>query len=89
MVREGATLGANATILCGITIGEYAFIGAGAVVTRDVPPYGLVYGNPARLKGWMCRCGVKLVFRNNKAVCSACSEKYKVSNGIIKCIGKG
>jgi len=76
LVKKGATLGANSTILCGITIGEYAFIGAGAVVTKDVPPYALVYGNPARLKGWVCECGVKLQIKDKSATCNACRKKY-------------
>ena len=59
-VRRGASIGANATIVCGVTIGAYAFVGAGAVVTHDVPDYALVMGNPARRTGWMCRCGEKL-----------------------------
>ena len=76
LVKRGATLGANSTILCGITIGEYAFIGAGAVVTKDVPPYALFYGNPARLKGWICECGVKLQIKNKKGICKACGKRY-------------
>src|SRR6266481_7782415 len=60
LVKRGATIGANATVVCGHTIGRYAFIGAGAVVTKDVPDYALVVGNPGRVTGWMCRCGVKL-----------------------------
>ncbi len=76
LVKKGATLGANSTIICGITVGEYAFVGAGAVVTKDVPPYALVYGNPARLKGWMCECGIKLEIKNGKAVCRSCSNAY-------------
>ncbi len=60
LVKRGASIGANATIVCGIVIGEYAMIGAGAVVTKDVPPYGLVYGNPARLRGFVCYCGRRL-----------------------------
>jgi len=63
LVRRGATIGANATIVCGITVGRYALVGAGAVVTRDVPDYGIAYGNPARLHGWACRCGEKLELR--------------------------
>lgn len=74
-VRKGATLGANCTILCGVTIGEYAFVGAGAVVTRDIPNYGLVAGSPAKLIGWMCACGTKLVWNGEKAVCG-CGEHY-------------
>lgn len=76
IVKRGATMGANSTIICGISIGEYAFIGAGAVVTKDVPPYALVYGNPARINGWMCSCGVKLEFREKEAVCRECNKKY-------------
>lgn len=57
VVKKGASIGANATVVCGVTIGEYAMVGAGSVVTKDVPPFGLVYGNPARLKGFVCYCG--------------------------------
>lgn len=73
LVRQGASIGANATIVCGATIGRYAFVGAGAVVTRDVPDHALVYGNPARLHGWVCRCGVKL---NAALACPACGATY-------------
>jgi len=77
LVKKGATIGANATIICGNTIGKYAFIGAGSVVTKDVPDYALVYGNPARIKGWMCECGVKLEeFNNNFTKCKACGKEY-------------
>lgn len=77
-VRKGATIGANATIICGNTIGSYAFIGAGAVVTKDVPDYAMVYGNPARLQGWICECGSKLDFaQNNIAKCSSCGKEYR------------
>ena len=77
-VKKGASIGANATIVCGVTIGEYAFVGAGAVVTRDVPPYALVYGNPARIKGYVCRCGEKLEFNENGiAICKRCGSKYR------------
>lgn len=62
LVRRGASIGANAVIVCGVTLGEYCFVGAGAVVTKDVPPYAMVYGNPARVRGWMCQCGEKLAF---------------------------
>jgi UDP-2-acetamido-3-amino-2,3-dideoxy-glucuronate N-acetyltransferase len=81
LVRKGASLGANCTIVCGITIGRYAFIGAGATVTRDVPDFGLVYGNPGRLRGWMCACGIRLEFTGKQeagsALCSACGAAYR------------
>jgi UDP-2-acetamido-3-amino-2,3-dideoxy-glucuronate N-acetyltransferase len=77
LVRRGATLGANSTILCGITIGRYAFIGAGAVVTKDVPDHALVVGNPGRITGWMCVCGVKLRVDDKKAACPACGQHYR------------
>jgi UDP-2-acetamido-3-amino-2,3-dideoxy-glucuronate N-acetyltransferase len=81
LVQRGATIGANATILCGITLGEYAFVGAGAVVTHDVPAYALVYGAPARLQGWMCRCGERLPFSiqntTESATCPRCDTRYE------------
>jgi len=76
LVKKGASIGANSTIICGITIGEYAMIGAGSVVTRDVPPFGLAYGNPARLKGFVCYCGKKLnevVEENDVMIIYKCS----------------
>jgi UDP-2-acetamido-3-amino-2,3-dideoxy-glucuronate N-acetyltransferase len=81
LVRRGATLGANATILCGVTIGAYAFVGAGAVVTRDVPDFALVVGNPARQRGWMCRCGVRLAATGKSATCPACGAAYTTKDG--------
>ena len=77
LVKKGATIGANATIVCGVTIGEYSFIGAGSVVTKDVPPNALVYGNPAVFHGWMSRHGCKLTFENNSATCPESGEVYK------------
>jgi UDP-2-acetamido-3-amino-2,3-dideoxy-glucuronate N-acetyltransferase len=77
LVKKGATIGANATIVCGNTIGQYAFIGAGSVVTKDVPDYALVYGNPGQVKGWICQCAVEIMFRSGKAVCQACGKRYK------------
>ena len=78
LVREGASLGANATIVCGVTIGAYAFVGAGAVVTRDVVPYAVVYGVPARQKGWVCECGVPLPDDETAPDlnCLTCAKKY-------------
>jgi UDP-2-acetamido-3-amino-2,3-dideoxy-glucuronate N-acetyltransferase len=88
-VRQGATLGANATVLCGHTIGRYAFVAAGAVVTRGVPDHGLVMGAPARLAGWMCRCGVRLHFADGSAACGACGEKYRLEAGAAVGLGAG
>ncbi len=79
-VCEGATIGANATILCGITIGRHAFIGAGAVVTKDVPEHALVYGNPARVQGWVCECGQRL---NSDYFCQACRITVKIDSATI------
>jgi len=82
IVRRGATLGANSTVVCGHAIGRYAFIGAGAVVTKDVPDYALVLGNPARIVGWMCDCGVKLANgakAPETATCRACRAQYRRS----------
>lgn len=78
-VEKGATLGANCTIVCGITIGEQAFIGAGAVVNKDVPPYALMLGVPARQRGWMCRCGTQLRGQG-PVVCSVCGSSYRVTD---------
>jgi UDP-2-acetamido-3-amino-2,3-dideoxy-glucuronate N-acetyltransferase len=86
LVKQGATLGANSTVVCGHTIGRYAFIGAGAVVTRDVPDYALVIGNPGRITGWMCQCGVKLMsgaHPSEFASCAACDTRYRLEAGAI------
>lgn len=83
-VRKGATIGANATIVCGIEIGEYAFIGAGAVVTKNVPAYALVVGNPAKQTGWMSRNGHKLKFDDKgEAICPESGEKYHLLDNKI------
>lgn len=88
LVKKGATIGANATIVCGIDIGEYAFIGAGAVVTREVKPYSLVLGNPARHAGWMSEYGHRLRFdEDGIAVCPESKEKYKLENDQVHKIG--
>lgn len=79
LVKRGATLGANCTIICGVTIGKYAFVGAGAVVTKDVPDYALVVGVPARIVGWVCECGVRLQFNDEgKATCYECGKRYRL-----------
>jgi len=77
LVRRGATLGANCTVVCGITIGNYAFVGAGAVVTRDVPDFALVLGNPGRIAGWMCQCGNRIEFNRDLGSCRACQKHYR------------
>ena len=82
LVKRGASLGANSTILCGHTIGRYAFVGAGAVVTRDIPDYALVTGNPGRIAGWVCQCGVKLAAGAappSSAACGACGATYRLA----------
>jgi len=85
IVKKGASIGANATIVCGHDIGKYAFIGAGAVVTKDIPDFAMVVGNPARIKGWVCKCGEKLDFTDSQEyTCSACDEKYVIENEVVK-----
>jgi UDP-2-acetamido-3-amino-2,3-dideoxy-glucuronate N-acetyltransferase len=88
LVRRGASLGANSTILCGVTLGAYCLVGAGAVVTRDVPDYAIVYGNPARLRGWACYCGVTLrmerdAARAEDAACESCGRKFRREGHLI------
>ncbi|MBE0636981.1 MAG: N-acetyltransferase [Bacteroidales bacterium] len=85
LVRRGASIGANATIVCGHDIGEFAFIGAGAVVTKEVLPYALVVGNPARQIGWMSEFGHRLEFdENGTAVCPESKERYELKNGRVR-----
>ncbi|MEA3506691.1 MAG: acyltransferase [Elusimicrobiota bacterium] len=79
VVKKGASIGANATIVCGITLGKYSFIGAGSVVTKDVSAYRLVYGNPARPRGYVCKCGVKLSFSGDEAACSCGAQYFRKS----------
>jgi len=83
IIKEGATIGANATIICGIEIGKYSFIGAGAVVTKDIPDYTLVYGNPAKPHGYVCECGINLIFKDSLISC-ACGKKYELQNNHVK-----
>ena len=88
LVKRGASIGANATVVCGHTIGRYAFIGAGAVVTRDIPDFALVTGNPARIAGWMCECGIKLPLsrdtqKDEEATCAACGSAYVKRGGAV------
>lgn len=94
LIKKGATLGANATVVCGITVGQYAFVGAGAVVTKDIPDFALVMGVPAQVKGWMCACGIRLDLSENpdsleNARCSRCNRSYKKSGWVVKEIREG
>lgn len=83
LIKKGATIGANATIVCGNIIGEYALIGAGAVVTKNVPNYALIYGNPAQIKGYVCKCGEPLRAIQDGYQCDICKKKYHIENGEI------
>lgn len=80
VVKRGATLGANCTVMCGSTIGRYAFVGAASLVTHDVPDHALVLGVPARQKGFMCQCGERLVFKSRSASCARCGSKFNKKN---------
>lgn len=85
LVKQGASIGANATIVCGNDIGEYAFIGAGAVVTKYVPPFALVVGNPAKQIGWISEYGHRLHFdENNESTCQESGDKYRLENDVVK-----
>ena len=83
MVGRGATIGANATIICGVTLGEYAFVGAGSVITRDVPAYALMVGVPARKIGWMCQCGERLSDKNPGS-CKVCAAEYRLDGEVLR-----
>lgn len=91
-LRRGATVGANATVVCGVTLGRYAFVAAGAVVTRDVPDYALAVGSPARVAGWMSRHGHRLHFRDDaeaghaEATCPESGLRYRLDDGIVRCL---
>lgn len=88
LVKKGATIGANATIVCGNTIGSYSLIGAGAVITKDVPDYAIMMGNPARQSGWVCRCGVKLKEKNSRFECETCGSTYLMKDSVFKGLEK-
>ncbi len=85
-VKRGSTIGANATIVCGVTLGEFAFIGAGAVVISDVPAYALMVGVPARRVGWMCQCGESLHLDGGEANCARCSAGYRETAAVLTCV---
>src|SRR5512142_667515 len=88
LVKKGASIGANATVVCGVTLGCYSFVGAGSVVTRDIPDSALVYGNPARVRGWMCQCGIRLSFEGQNGVetatCAHCGSRYSKVDQVVK-----
>src|SRR3989442_13140624 len=84
LVKRGGSIGANATIVCGVTLGEYAFIGAGAVVTADVPAFGLMLGVPARRVGWMCQCGERLQLAEAEGAWPGCGATYAGSEGVLR-----
>lgn len=84
LVKEGASIGANATIICGNSIGRFAFVGAGSVVTKDIADYALVIGNPARQIGWVSEAGIRLHFKNDKAICLSSNESYLIENGKVR-----
>ncbi len=84
LVKRGGSIGANATIVCGVTLGEFAFIGAGAVVTADVPAYGLMIGVPARRVGWMCQCGERLRPAGGRGRCASCGAGYEEADGVLR-----
>jgi len=83
LVKQGASIGANATVVCGNTLGRYSFVGAGAVVTKDVKDYALVVGNPARQIGWMCHCGERLALTAGQATCARCGTRYSERQGAL------
>jgi len=84
LVRRGTSIGANATIICGVTLGEFSFIGAGAVVTTDVLSYALMVGVPARRVGWMCQCGERLTVTAGRAHCAVCGSTYEETGGVLR-----
>ena len=86
LVRRGASIGANATILCGVTLGDYCLVGAGAVVTADVPSFALVLGVPARRTGWVCQCGERMTLAGGAAHCGACGAGYRDEKGRLRLI---
>jgi len=88
LAKEGASIGANATIVCGVTLGRHCFIGAGAVVTKDVPDYALMVGVPAKQAGWACECGEILPSFENEIACPRCGLKYKLQEGILVPLGR-
>jgi UDP-2-acetamido-3-amino-2,3-dideoxy-glucuronate N-acetyltransferase len=93
LICTGASVGANATIVCGNSLGKYSFVGAGSVVTKDVPDYALVFGNPARVRGWVCQCGEQIKFKEEdgveRAKCSSCGDVYRKQDQTVTAEGSG
>lgn len=83
-VKTGATIGAHSVIVCGVTVGKWVMVGAGSVVTKDVPDFALIYGNPAEIHGWVCECGEKLPDEFSLATCDKCKKRYQKTNSIVK-----
>lgn len=88
LVKRGASIGANATVVCGNSLGRHCFVGAASVITKDIPDYALVYGNPARIQGWMCECGEKLKFNGALSVCKSCRKRFRKTKNTIKPVKK-
>jgi UDP-2-acetamido-3-amino-2,3-dideoxy-glucuronate N-acetyltransferase len=88
LVKRGASIGANATVVCGNTLGRYCLVGSGAVVTHDVPDYALVTGVPARRRGWVCKCGARLAFGGNRATCR-CGNEYELRDDTVEPVREG
>ena len=88
LIEQGATLGAGAVLLAGVTVGEYAMVGVGAVVTKDIPAYALARGNPARARGWVCRCGQPLKFSGGFSVCAMCGLAFRRDGVLVELAGK-
>jgi len=88
LVKRGASFGANSTVVCGHTVGKFAFIAAGAVVAKDVPDYALMAGVPAKRIGWMCNCGIRLNETGGHAECSSCGRQYQIANGVCSETGQ-
>ncbi len=84
IIKKGASIGANATVVCGHNVGKYAFVAAGAVVTKDIPDYALVMGNPAKVKYYVCECSEKMNFVDNKFVCPKCGLKYCIDDNVVR-----
>ena len=88
LVKKGSTIGANSTIVCGITLGKYCFVGAGSVVTRDIPDHAMVYGVPSEIHGWICECGNKIVLDKKESICNKCGKTFKkINNQKIEFLG--